>query len=136
MSYRSIVVLLTVGLGATGCAQPPVNTLPPVRSGADAADYFEIDVPESLTVKDVRFDATAFSSVSGSSFGGQGVTSSRLGGRAFLQVHAEHRETGEEYLLIYENPAQRSEPSVIVRLRVVPDGEFPPDDRVEDVPPK
>ena len=43
------------------------------------------------------------------------------GGRAFLQVHAIHRDTGEQYVLLYEDIANRKQPVQVIRFRPTSD---------------
>lgn len=47
-----------------------------------------------------------------------------IGGRAFIKVHAVHKKTGEEYLLIYENIDQRPRPIQIIRFEPHPAADF------------
>jgi hypothetical protein len=107
------VTLLLIG----GAACHPVNTIPPPPSPSDPITHYDLEIPDALEVKSVSFDATAFSDVSG----GGNWTSTQVGGRAFLKVYAVHRQTGEQYLLIYEDIAHRKTPVQVIRFRPVPD---------------
>jgi hypothetical protein len=118
MTNRSAALLLPVILVLTWTvACHPVNTLPPPPSPSDPVKHYDLEIPEALEIKAVSFDATAFSDVSGAG----NVTSTQIGGRAFLKVYAVHRQTGEQYLLIYEDIAHRKTPIQVIRFRPVPD---------------
>ena len=106
------LLLCSLALAVVGCSTT-VNTLPPLATATDPAQHYTLDLPEGLEVKSVDFDATLFSNVSGSGTN----TSTSLGGRAFVKVYAVDRQTGEQYLLLYENIARRTEPTQVIRFR-------------------
>src|SRR6266700_4038692 len=112
MTNHRAAFLLSVLLVLSGSvACHPVNTMPPPPSPSDPVEHYDLEIPA------VSFDATAFSGVSGAG----NVTSTQIGGRAFLKVYAVHRQTGEQYLLIYEDIAHRKTPIQVIRFRPVPD---------------
>jgi hypothetical protein len=113
---HAVMIPVVLILGAAAACHP-VNTIPPPPSPTDPVKHYDLDIPEALEIKAVTFDATAFSDVSGSG----NVTSTQMGGRAFLKVYAVHRQTGEQYLLIYEDIAHRKTPVQVIRFRPVPD---------------
>ncbi len=102
-----------------GCT---VNTLPEPVSPTAAIQYLDLAIPADLEVQSADFSASTFADVSGSN----GITSSSVGGRAFVKVYAVHRRTGERYLLIYEDVAHRKQPVQVIRFRPAP-GLLPPD---------
>ena len=102
------VVLLD--LLAAGCAST-INTLPSVTNNEDPVEELTLYVPDGLEINSVDYNATLYSNVSGSTYVG-----TKLGGRAFVKVYATHRETGVQYLLLYENFAERSRPIQIIRF--------------------
>jgi hypothetical protein len=82
-----------------------------------AIQYYDLEVPAELEVKSIDFSATTFSDVSGTG----GTTASSVGGRAFVKVHAAHRTTGEQFLLLYEDIEHRKRPVQIIRFVPGPD---------------
>jgi hypothetical protein len=90
-----------------------VNTVPEPVTPTAAIQYYDLDVPPDLEIKAVDFSATTFSDVSGAG----GNTSSAVGGRAFVKVHAVRRKTGEQFLLLYEDILHRKIPVQIIRFR-------------------
>lgn len=115
MTYHKAIPKIAAVLALAACS--PVNTVPAPVSPSDPIQYYDLDLPESLQVQSIEFTATTFSDVSGAS----GVTSSKTGGRAFLQVYAIHRETGEQYVLLYEDIANRKQPVQVIRFRPTSD---------------
>ena len=113
-------VLIAALVGAV-LACHPVNTVPEHVSPSSAIQYYDLEVPPELEIKSVDFSATAFSDVSGSS----GITSSSVGGRAFVKVYAVHRKTGEQFLLLYEDIARRKRPVQVIRFRSTPSVALP-----------
>lgn len=93
-----------------------VNTVPQPVAPSSAIQYYDLEVPPELEIKAVDFSATTFSDVSGAS----GVTSSSVGGRAFVKVYAVHRKTGEQFLLLYEDIARRKRPVQVIRFLPTP----------------
>ena len=118
---RSRKPLVGFVLIAWAVACHPVNTVPKAVSPAAAIQYYDLEVPADLEIKGVDFSATTFSEVSGST----GVTSSEVGGRAFVKVYAVHRKTGEQFLLLYEDIRHRKRPVQIIRFRPVPSVALP-----------
>lgn len=100
-----------------GCSST-VNTLPPRTSPADPVREYTLHLPPGLEVRAVDYVASLYSDVSGGALNVPTTTS--VGGRAFVKVYAVHRETGEQYLLLYENIAQRSRPIQIIRFQTDP----------------
>ena len=115
-SIRDVLLPVILIVGAASACHT-VNTIPPPPSPTDPVKHYDLDIPEALEIKAVSFDATAFSDVSGTG----STTSTQMGGRAFLKVYAVHRQTGEQYLLIYEDIAHRKTPVQVIRFRAVPD---------------
>lgn len=113
----TVVLTLTLFAGlAAGCTAA-VNTVPEPVSPTAAVQYYDLDIPPDLEVKSVDFAATAFTDVSGF----HGATSSTTTGRAFVKVYAVQRRTGEQYLLLYEDPAHRRQPIQVIHFRAAPD---------------
>ena len=90
-----------------------VNTIPPVADPTTAVRYYDLQLPRDLEVKAVDFTATTYADVSGAN----GYTSSSVAGRAFVKVYAVHRTTGQQFLLLYEDIANRRQPASIIRFR-------------------
>jgi hypothetical protein len=116
-SSRSLLFPTILTLLGTAAACHTVNTIPAPALPTDPVKHYDLEIPDALEIKAVSFDATAFSDVSGAG----GGTSTRVGGRAFLKVYAVHRQTGEQYLLIYEDIDHRKTPVEVIRFRPVPD---------------
>ena len=111
MRSRLWPFVLPVVVSGVAC-QPTVDTMPPVASATTAVQYHDLQLPRDLEVKAVDFTATTYADVSGVN----GMTSSSVAGRAFVKVYAVHRTTGEQFLLLYEDIANRSRPSQIIRF--------------------
>src|SRR2546422_5819153 len=79
-----LLSVLLVLSGSVACH--PVNTMPPPPSPSDPVKHYDLEIPDALEIKAVSFDATAFSDVSGAG----NVTSTQIGGRAFLKRSEEH----------------------------------------------
>ena len=105
------IALLLLG----GCTRT-VNTLPPVTRPDAPLQEITLEIPDGLEVRSVDYDASMFSNVSGTS-GTYGVTTTAVGGRAFVKVFAIDRGSGEQVLLLYENIAERPRPIQIIRFR-------------------
>src|SRR5439155_14005099 len=73
----------------TGRSIPSPRRLTP----ADPVQYFALRIPDSLEIRAVDFDAALYPNVSGSN---NTWVDTKLGGRAFVKVHAVHRRTGEQ----------------------------------------
>jgi hypothetical protein len=99
----------------------PINTVPAPVSPTAAVQYYDLEVPPGLEIRSVGYGATTFTEVSGT----DGPTSSAVGGRAFLRVHAVHRTTGEHYLLLYEDIEHRRRPMQVIRFVPGQDGARP-----------
>jgi ketosteroid isomerase-like protein len=99
-----------------GCTHT-VNTLPPLATPGAAPQEIALQIPDGLEVISIDYDATLFSDVSGYSSGSIGGTSTSLGGRAFVKVHAVDRITREPVLVLYENVTGRPQPIQIIRVR-------------------
>lgn len=108
-----IFSLVAVALVAAACATPGVDTLPPPVSPRAPTQYYDLEVPADLEVRSIDFSATTYSDVSGTAESGPMTT---VNGRAFVQVRAVHRVTGELYLLVYEDPARRKQPIQVIRF--------------------
>lgn len=117
MTYHKAIFVIAAALVTAACG-PTTNTVPAPVAPGDPIQHYDLDLPESLEVQSIEFAATTFSEVAG--YGG--TTSSEMGGRAFLQVHAIHRETGDHYLLLYEDIANRKHPVQVVRFRRTSNG--------------
>lgn len=104
-------------LATTASACNPINTVPAPVTPADPVQYFDLDLPNTLEIKSVDFDAALFTDVSGSS----DLVGSQVGGRGFLKVYAVDKNTGEQYLLIYEDIRERKRPVQVIRFRAVQD---------------
>ncbi len=100
--------VLLLGLLSAGCAST-INTLPALTTNEDPVEELTLYVPDGLEINSVDYNATLYTYVSG----GQTL---ELGGRGFVKVYATHRETGVQYLLLYENLTERSRPIQIIRF--------------------
>jgi len=89
-----------------------INTLPPTVTPADPVQHYALRIPDSLEIKAVDFDAALYPNVSGGELG----VDTKLGGRAFVNVYAVHRKTGETYLLVFEDIARRRDPVLLIRF--------------------
>jgi hypothetical protein len=110
VSSLSVVAAMLVA----ACTQsiPPTNTVPVPVSATAVSQYYDLEVPPDLEIKSVDFSATTFTEVSGD----RKSTSSAIGGRAFVKVYAVHRTTGEHFLLLYEDVANRRLPVQVIRF--------------------
>jgi hypothetical protein len=115
MTPNKAMPVIAAALALAACA--PTNTVPPPVAPNDPIQYYDLNLPESLQVQSIQFAATTFSEVSG--YGG--ATGSEIGGRAFLQVYAIHRETGDHFLLLYEDIANRRQPVQVIRFQPTSD---------------
>lgn len=126
ISVRASVIGAVLVVAASVFACAPVNTVPAPVTPAAPVQHYDLDLPSSLEIKSVAFDAALFTDVSG----GPDAVGSQVGGRGFLKVYAVDRKTGEQYLLIYENIRERKRPVQVIRFRAVPDdtllGQPPP----------
>lgn len=115
-THASLFVLPALIAGVA--CQPTINTLPGPASPTTAVQYYDLEVPGDLEIKAVDFAATTFSEVFGPP---HGFTTSSVGGRAFVKVYAVHRTTGEQFLLLYEDIAHRTQPVQVIRFLGGPD---------------
>lgn len=113
-----LICLFTLVAGAA-CTRP-INTLPPPVSPTAPVQYFDLEIPADLEVKAVDFSASTYSEVSGTDF----VTST-VSGRAFVKIYAVHRDSGEQFLLVYEDIARRKQPIHVIRFRRGTEGARP-----------
>ncbi|HYT99563.1 MAG TPA: hypothetical protein VEK85_04265 [Gemmatimonadales bacterium] len=115
MPTRQLHAVVPVALGAvvlTACNRT-INTLPARLTPADPVQTFALRIPDSLEIRAVDFDAALYPNVSGSN---STWVDTKLGGRAFVKVHAVHRKTGEQYLIVFEDIARRREPVLVIRF--------------------
>lgn len=92
---------------------PQLDTLPPPVPPDAPVRYYDLEIPADLEVRSVDFSATTYTDVTGTHDSGPVST---VAGRAFVQVRAVHRTTGELYLLVYEDFARRRRPVHVIRL--------------------
>ena len=110
MANRAIPYILIGLVSAVACG--PVNTVPAPVSPTAAIQHYDLEIPFDLDIRAVDFTATTFSEVSGTAT----LTSSSVGGRAFVKVYAVHRTTGEQFLLLYEDIERRKRPVRLIRF--------------------
>ena len=79
--------------------------------------HFDAFLRGRRTTMPVSVRSRLFTDVSGSS----DLVGSQVGGRGFLKVYAVDKNTGEQYLLIYEDIRQRKRPVQVIRFRSVQD---------------
>lgn len=120
MNRSRLVFVVSFMLPLLGGCSRTVNTLPPVSRADAPLQEITLEIPDGLEVRSVDYDATMFSNVSGTS-GTYGVTSTSVGGRAFVKVFAVDRGSGEQVLLLYENIVERPRPIQIIRFRTADD---------------
>jgi len=97
---------------ALGACNIPVMTRPYPVSASAAVERSDLEIPRDLEVRSASYSVTSLANVSGTN----GSTSSDVQVRPLLTVYAVRRATGEQLLLIYDDLAQRKQPSRIVRL--------------------
>ncbi len=115
MPTLQLHTVVPIALGAvvlTACNRT-INTLPARLTPADPVQTFALRIPDSLEIRAVDFDAALYPNVSGSN---STWVDTKLGGRAFVKVHAVHRRTGEQYLIVFEDIARRREPVLVIRF--------------------
>ncbi|HXT16482.1 MAG TPA: hypothetical protein VN706_12670 [Gemmatimonadaceae bacterium] len=113
----ALIALLVAG---TACNRAIATSPYPVSATA-AIERADIDIPRELDVRSVSYSVTTLPQVTGDRIG----TTSDIQVRPLLTVFGVSRETGEQLVLIYDDPAQRRQPSRIIRLR--PTEKSPPD---------
>ena len=103
---------VTIGLATgAGCASA-VTTEPYPVSATAAIERYDLAIPADIEVRTASYSVTGLADVSGV----RGSTSSVVQVRPLLTVYGVRRSTGEQLVLIYEDPAQRKQPSRIIRL--------------------
>jgi hypothetical protein len=124
MKHRVNVCLATTLLAIflAGCSWSvnpgPVKTLPPLLAPEDPPQQVTLLVPEDLEIRSIDFSASVYTD----SEDGTTTIPWELGGRAFISAHAVHKRSGEAYLLLYENVAERRMPVQIIRFRTEKEG--------------
>ena len=116
ISGRLLLSGALLAFAGAGSACAVLNTIPDPVLPQDPVQYYDLDLPGSLEVRSVSFDAALVSDVSGSA----NLVASQVGGRGFLKVYAVDRQSGQQYLLIYENIRERKRPVQIIRFRAAP----------------
>jgi hypothetical protein len=106
------IVIASLFVLTTACTQG-VNTVPDPVKPTDAVRYYDLEVPADMEIKAVDFSATSFVDVGGMN----GNTSTTSTGRGFIKAFATHKKTGEQYLLIYEDPANRKQPIQVIHFK-------------------
>lgn len=106
-SLAPLVLLMGVS------CNPQLDTLPAPVSPDAPVRYYDLEIPADLEVRSVDFLATTATEVAGTRDTGP---ISSVTGRAFVQIRAVHRTTGELYLLVYEDIARRKRPVHVIRL--------------------
>jgi hypothetical protein len=119
---RHMLVLAAVVMSGSACHLngPPV---PPPVSASTLTQYYDLEVPADLEIKNADYSATVVTDVSGMN----GNTGTTAGWRSFVKVFAVRRSTGENVLLVYEDIAHHKQPVQIIRLRS--DASAPPGER-------
>ena len=113
MRYLLSLCVLPAAVMVAACNRPVVNTIPPLVTATAEVQRLDLELPPDLEVKTIDFTATTYADVRGTPEIG---TSSRVAGRAFIKVWAVHRDSGDNYLLLYEDVARRRRPVEIVRF--------------------
>jgi hypothetical protein len=106
----SRVVLVGLLLGA-GCTST-VTTQPYPVSATAAIEQNDLLLPPGLEVRSASYSVTGLADVSGIN----GSTSSVVQVRPLVTVFAVRRNSGEQFVLIYDDLTQRKQPSQIIRL--------------------
>ena len=88
-----------------------INTLPTAGTRPEGTFETVLRLPEGLQVVSVDYDAELYTPSSNGSTSYEGEI-----GRAFINVLAVDRETGTQFLLIYENLEQNSRPLQVIRF--------------------
>lgn len=91
---------------------PNVMTRPYAVSATAAVEREDLEIPKDLEVRSATYSVTGLADVGGIN----GSTSSSVQMRPILTVYAVSRTTGEQLLLVYEDLAQRKQPSRIIRI--------------------
>lgn len=111
MRFRVSLPVAAALIATTGCHQA-VSTAPYPVSPTAAIEHTDLEVPADLEIRSASYSVTSLTDVSGF----HGSTNSSVQVRPFLTVYAVRRSTGEQLLLVYEDLAQRKQPSQIIRL--------------------
>lgn len=116
MKKRNFLIILIFTFVLTACTGA-VYTLPNVARADSPVVTEHLIIPEEFEIISADFDASL--SAKASSAAG-GPVSSTTFGRAFIKLHCRHKETKEEYLLLYEDLKNRSKPIQIIKFEKVP----------------
>jgi hypothetical protein len=81
-------------------------------SATTVIERYQVTLPPDVEVRSANYSVTALPYVTGV----KGNTSSAVQVRPLLTVYAVRRRTGEQLVLIYEDLAQRKQPSQIIQL--------------------
>jgi hypothetical protein len=116
MRRWSPVVLTPIIAAASACISLPMSVPEPV-SPVTSVQYYDLDIPSDLEIKTVDFGATPYTYVNGIN----GSTSSTTSVETFVKVYAVQRQTGEQFMLVYEDIARRKRPTQVIHFRPAPD---------------
>jgi hypothetical protein len=111
MSFNTSLPLAAAFIAVSGCARP-IATAPYPISPTAAVERNDLEVPADLEIRSASYSVTSLPDVTGV----HGNTNSSVQVWPYLTVYAVRRSTGEQLLLIYEDLAQRKQPSQIIRL--------------------
>jgi len=120
MRRWSPLVLTPIIAAASACIRPPFPVPEPV-SPVTSVQYYDLDIPSDLEIKTVDFGATPFTYVNGFN----GNTSSTTSVETFVKVYAVQRQTGEQFMLVYEDIARHKRPTQVIHFRPVLDAMSP-----------
>jgi hypothetical protein len=113
MRYPVSLCVLPAAAILAACNRSVINTIPPLVTPAAEVQRLDLELPPDLEIRTIDFAATTYADVRGNSDTG---TWSEVAGRAFIKVWAVHRDSGEHYLLLYEDIAHRRRPVQIIRF--------------------
>ncbi len=108
---RKLWLFLLINTSLTACLEPPLVTLPPEPSATSRPIETTLYIPYGLIIQSVAYDVEFYTSSSE----GDTYDDGKLG-RSFIHVHAIHRKTGVQYLLVYENTPVQSRPVQIFKF--------------------
>jgi hypothetical protein len=103
LALCSTLPLTAACIGGTG----PVPTVPYPVSATAAIERSDVEIPRGLEVRSASYSVTGLPDAN---------TNSTVQVRPLLTIYAVNRSTGEQVLLIYDDLAQRKQPSQIIRL--------------------
>lgn len=89
-----------------------INSLPTDTTMPGETLQTILQLPAGLKVVSVDYDAELYTPSSNGSTSYEGEV-----GRAFINVYAVDRQSGEQFLLIYENLRQNSRPIQVIRFQ-------------------